>query len=511
MPSHGAGHQDMCRDTLVWPAASATPVSAAALPLAAVPPAAVPPAPTLSMAAAAAAEVDVAATAEKGPDVRTFQRRCRQREMIGLRRHFTCLCMLRNNMLLSLLWLILLPCASGCATHNGMQKEVSFKIPTGGHPSGDCVGDAGSLRLDSTLTWADAGLVQSRMSLGRKSHDVHDEDAGLPGVDSRAASRVLAWSPSQRLSQIAASIHTAAKLARDRMDVPWWLWLFIAAVLICFLASIATMDLPTQRKEIIPAQAASAGKHIHKGRTHLQEQGNTLSSGVLTSASLSPLSKKSLTLPHTCSSTDPPRLASDDIPCLCPEMVVPATCECVLRVALKPVAFVPVAVMDTDGNQVLRVSIQGSKSSQAASPCDSRRVVLTTDDGFIVAQCRGSQQVDVEFHMLRTDGELFGKLWQCETKSCSNDSRECTVYTLSMAGAEWRFAGSVAEEKMEVTDSEGRLLAMLRPETGPGGRSPMMPNQDSFDDNGQVCLLRVASHADVSIVLCGLLTIANLM
>jgi len=438
---------------------------------------------------------------------------------------------------LPLLWFMLSTRTSGCGILNGIQtdafseilsvginietlknetqagltSQASFVVDMERRFSGDCVGNANNLKCGAAPILVQARtLLQSKMFFDHGNHDVDEENVGLPGIANKKTPRVLAWSPSPNLNQLATYVDTAAKLAHQRLGVHWWAWLPLAtgAVLVFSFALIAAIDSHTQRREVHLAHAACAGKGLSEGRTQPLEHGNPASFSLLTSPS-APLVLSKQTL-RSSSSTVPLTQAPDDGPFLCPELAVPATCECILRLNLKPAPFTPAVVMDADGNSVMRVSIQGSTFSQAAFPCDARRVLLTTEEGYILAQCRGSQRVDREFYLLRADGEIFGKLWQTETQSCGPDGKEHTVYTVRyITGTEWHFRGFVPQLTLDVTDSAGRLLAMSRPEADPG--SPEMPSQHLLEVNGHVSWVRVASLMDVSIVLCGLLTITNLM
>jgi len=193
---------------------------------------------------------------------------------------------------------------------------------------------------------------------------------------------------------------------------------------------------------------------------------------------------------------------------LCPDLVVPPYYECALRVNLKPAHMTPVTITDEKGNTVMRVLVEGSAHSQAASPCNARRVLLTTVEGCIFAECKSSEQVDGEFHLLQADGQLFGKLWQTATESCGPDSKEHRIFKVrSVTGAEWHFGVSFPQLTLDVTDSMGRMIAMSRPQYD----SPEMKSPHSFDVDSYVGWVRVASDVDVSIVVCSYLTISNLM
>mmetsp|Transcript_101545 Transcript_101545/g.201687 ORF Transcript_101545/g.201687 Transcript_101545/m.201687 type:complete len:506 (+) Transcript_101545:93-1610(+) len=452
-------------------------------------------------------------------------------------------------------------------SQDGLASQASFTVDTGGHLSGGCIGKANSLKRDAKFIRADSGpsmvqartLLQPKVKFGQGKHDVdegddglpvivngtaprvfawsptkHDVDEGddgLPVIVNGTAPRVFAWSPNQSLNQLAASVNTVAKLVHKRLGVHWWAWLALAigASFCCFFASTATTGLYTQRREVHSAQAANAGKHIHGGRTQPLKQSHppSLSCSLplpplplhstqapLFAAPFSQLASTSVPhsqaalFPKSSSSIMMQRQDSDAGLFLCPQLVVPTNCECSLRLNLKPARMTPAVITDVDGNTVMHVSIHGSASSQAASLCNARRVLLTTEGSGILAQCKNSELVDGEFHLLREDGQLFGKLWQTATESCGPDGKEYRIYKMrSVTGAEWHFGGILPQLTLDVTDATGGLLALSRPEAD----SPEMPSQRSFDADCHVSWVKVTSNVDVSIVLCAFLAISNLM
>eukprot|EP00419_Tripos_fusus_P040043 CAMPEP_0172793290 /NCGR_PEP_ID=MMETSP1074-20121228/209403_1 /TAXON_ID=2916 /ORGANISM="Ceratium fusus, Strain PA161109" /LENGTH=81 /DNA_ID=CAMNT_0013630365 /DNA_START=543 /DNA_END=788 /DNA_ORIENTATION=- len=78
----------------------------------------------------------------------------------------------------------------------------------------------------------------------------------------------------------------------------------------------------------------------------------------------------------------------------------------------------------------------------------------------------------------------------------------------SATGAECFFGVSLSPRTYDVTDSTGRLLAMAWPEADPGSQE--MLSQCSCGVSSHAWQIRLAPHADVSLVLVGLATIANL-
>jgi len=143
--------------------------------------------------------------------------------------------------------------------------------------------------------------------------------------------------------------------------------------------------------------------------------------------------------------------------------VVPANCECSLRLNFKRARMTPVAITDADGNKVLHVSIQGGASSQAASPCNARRVLLTTAQGCILAQCKSTEQVNGDFHLLRAGRQLFAE--QTAFDSCGPDGKENRIYKVRLVtGAEWHFGGTLPQLTLDVIDSMAMLLTLSWPQ-----------------------------------------------
>lgn len=190
-------------------------------------------------------------------------------------------------------------------------------------------------------------------------------------------------------------------------------------------------------------------------------------------------------LPMTASATEPPSSHSSKLDVgayLCPDLVVPPSCECSLRVPAKAGADNSLDVTDMNGYEVMRVMFR----KQAGQD----KILLITGYGDVLAQCGPAPGSRGEFHLLRAHGEFFGKLVQGSARD------EATVRTAS--GAELMFRGS--GHTVNITDTWGRLLAMTEPETG-GITSA--PGKEAY-------LLRVAPLMDVSIVICGLLIIQHL-
>mmetsp|Transcript_101544 Transcript_101544/g.201680 ORF Transcript_101544/g.201680 Transcript_101544/m.201680 type:complete len:286 (+) Transcript_101544:93-950(+) len=226
-----------------------------------------------------------------------------------------CRCMLRCSLPLPLLWFMLSTRTSGCGILNGIQtdafseilsvginietlknetqagltSQASFVVDMERRFSGDCVGNANNLKCGAAPILVQARtLLQSKMFFDHGNHDVDEENVGLPGIANKKTPRVLAWSPSPNLNQLATYVDTAAKLAHQRLGVHWWAWLPLAigAFLFCFSTSTKVMAFHTQRMEVHAAQAANAGRHIYERRTWPLKHSHPPSLSLLTSRSM---------------------------------------------------------------------------------------------------------------------------------------------------------------------------------------------------------------------------------
>lgn len=207
-------------------------------------------------------------------------------------------------------------------------------------------------------------------------------------------------------------------------------------------------------------------------------------------------------------SPSPERVADSDR-CLCPDLVVPPNCECILLVPTRSLEQGPVSVTDTHGNAVLSIEPRpvaaagssrmacrpvaacggGDSSPEAGSPqagARSQRLVLKTIYGDLLAQCgpAPARPSPPEFHLLRATGEHFAKL------SCNAGRDRCTLTT--RAGSRLHFWGSPANHALNVAHSSGKICATTEPQ------------------NLHYYKLRVAPLMDVGLVLCGVLCIDHL-
>jgi len=210
---------------------------------------------------------------------------------------------------------------------------------------------------------------------------------------------------------------------------------------------------------------------------------------------------------------------------LCPDLIVPGTCECILVVPIRPLDpnLGSVSVTDMGGDAVLRVTIfcgGGAARPPALSSAASLggrvrpsgggggsvisfdpltavtqgvdrsgiRLVLQTAQGEPLAHCRTCHSQ--EFVLFRSSGEHFARI----TAGTSRDR-----YVLATpGGAELSYWGSIAEYNVSVADASGKLLAMTE-------RCSV-----DFDPKGSYYRMRVAPLTDVGLIVCSLLCIQQL-
>lgn len=169
----------------------------------------------------------------------------------------------------------------------------------------------------------------------------------------------------------------------------------------------------------------------------------------------------------------------------CPELMVPPNCECTLVIPVGP--EMEFNITDVSGSVVLRVSTNmlsggGGPGSLTLTTADSRTVALVRP--------AGSTTPVTEFHLLRTSGELFGRL------TCLEEGR----YQLTTHGGSppMNFWGSFVDHAVNVTDEGRGLLATTE------------LSHVEFDPAGEYYRLRVAPLTDVGLILCSLLAVDRL-
>jgi len=204
----------------------------------------------------------------------------------------------------------------------------------------------------------------------------------------------------------------------------------------------------------------------------------------------------------------------------CRDLVVPPTCECILKVPIQPVSQGPFNVTDLNDNMVLRIeprSAQGRNSTTCASAsAGSReapaphRLVLLTSFGNVLAQCgpatgRSASPARTEcpratsparpapeFQLLKGSGELFAKLTR-------TDLHEQQYTLIDKTGKRLFFWGEIDNYVINVSGESRKLVA----------RTEIVP--ESVVDGKPGCYkVQVAPLMDVGLVLCGLLCIDRL-
>lgn len=198
----------------------------------------------------------------------------------------------------------------------------------------------------------------------------------------------------------------------------------------------------------------------------------------------------------------------------CPDLIVPAGCECILCVPVKPVnKNSPFEVTDANGNVVLGVqerilsphsgrpsAANRAQYSASDAPKSMRRLVVCTAAGDLLAQCCAvvpsqppGEYDSVEFHLLRASGDYFATL----SRGASTHDQ---FGLQSLSGQHLHFWGSFGSQyhAMNITDDEGKLIATTE------------ACSVVFDGSCEYYRLRVAPLTDVGLVLCSLLCIEHL-
>lgn len=184
----------------------------------------------------------------------------------------------------------------------------------------------------------------------------------------------------------------------------------------------------------------------------------------------------------------------------CPDLIVPAGCECILIVPSRPKRGEPFNITDNNGSTVLTVA-DDEGSAGSAFP---RRALVA--GGLVLAKCGRaessvpSSMVDraIDFELISSKGDVWAEL-KYEPREGSEEQDRCTIK--SKTGRQLLVMGSVRHNALNVTDHHGGLLATTEPmtSTGPVGHAP-----------GTIFRLRIAPQADVGLVLCALICLQHL-
>lgn len=183
----------------------------------------------------------------------------------------------------------------------------------------------------------------------------------------------------------------------------------------------------------------------------------------------------------------------------CPDLIVPAGCECILIVPSRPKRGEPFNITDNNGSTVLTVT---DDESSAGSAFPRRALVA---GGLVLAKCgRAESSVPssmlraIDFELISSKGDVWAEL-KYEPREGSEEQDRCSIK--SKTGRQLLVMGSVRHNALNVTDQHGGLLATTEPmtSTGPVGHAP-----------GTIFRLRIAPQADVGLVLCALICLQHL-
>ncbi|CAJ1345287.1 unnamed protein product, partial [Effrenium voratum] len=160
------------------------------------------------------------------------------------------------------------------------------------------------------------------------------------------------------------------------------------------------------------------------------------------------------------------RSALDQVPLvsevdLCPDLIVPAGCECILIVPSRPKRGEPYNITDQNGSTVLTiVDDQGS-----AYPC---RALMA--GGVVLAKCGRAQSslpssmlTAIDFELMSANGEVWADLKYEPREGAEEEQQDkCTIR--SRTGRQFLVMGSVRHNALNVTDrAHGGLLATSEP------------------------------------------------
>lgn len=186
----------------------------------------------------------------------------------------------------------------------------------------------------------------------------------------------------------------------------------------------------------------------------------------------------------------------------CPELVVPAGCECILIVPSRPRRGEPYGITDNNGSTVLTVADEVNPS------CPTPRRLLLAEDGVVLARCGRAQSSlpssmpnAIDFELVSSKGDVWAEL-SYQPREGSEEQDKCTIK--SKTGRQFTVAGSVRHNALNFTDGpdgQGGLLATTEPvrTAGPLGHAP-----------GTIFRIRIAPQADVGLVLCALICLQHL-
>lgn len=165
-----------------------------------------------------------------------------------------------------------------------------------------------------------------------------------------------------------------------------------------------------------------------------------------------------------------PTRKAEPPPCLCPELVLPAGTECTLLVPRISPSCQVVSIDDPRCNPVFHASLFAKPSVPSTSlsvmapsrgTTNGSLVLSSADHGKAVfAFCREVIAVEGKLQSLTIHSykdELFGEL------KCNPGDGNRNFKIVTSTGREVRFSGTSDSARLDVMDSQGRLLAIVQP------------------------------------------------
>jgi len=192
----------------------------------------------------------------------------------------------------------------------------------------------------------------------------------------------------------------------------------------------------------------------------------------------------------------PPQQSSyEDVSCLCVSLVVPPQCESLLYVPMKPKKSFH--AVDKHGNRLIGVELITGVQ---------RGVELVAPTGSPIAVCKRAavcehapEPVCGELFLMDGNGEYFATIVPSGPHDVPNAEKPLAAWIVrAHCGTEWFFHGDFDSHAVQVTNRQGKILAMTQ------------PSLEQHSEFGDTYKLRVSELMDVAIVLCTLLGIHHL-
>lgn len=184
---------------------------------------------------------------------------------------------------------------------------------------------------------------------------------------------------------------------------------------------------------------------------------------------------------------------------LCPDLVVPKSCECTVLMPVRPATPTLVPVVDQNGNRMLDVIVPEdavSGSAPAGPARGARRQLCLRERGEDIVRCVMSEDVDPgRYEVSKVEGDSnvkFGEVF------CGRGK-----YVLRTEhGAQILFAGSYSQMALNVLDDAGVLIAST--EIVLGGTN------SNFDPKQYYIVVRAVEGTDIGMILAGLSCVQDL-